>query len=304
MNVIVNADDFGFDLDRDLGILYGVLKGYISSVSVVVTNKIGIFRKIIIKIIKRRASVGIHINLTDNPLVKYNMKEFCNNDYKYEKSKFIFWRNAIEEKIKLQKIKEEILEQINIFEKKYHFIPEHIDGHNHCNIFNRNIEKIFEEISIQKNIHLRIPYENLNNFNKSLINNNEFFKDYYKFNNLKVNKKIIIDNINYFFKYDMYINNYMCKINCKEDNIKYIGTMYGYFREPLILFKQLLYFNEKDTVQIMVHPGFYFNWIVHKTQFSNKDRYIELKSLKNLKKLLKKQNISYINYKMIGGKNE
>ena len=64
MKLIINADDFGIDIDRDIGIAYGVIKGYITSVSVITTNKIGIIRKILINIIRKRASVGIHINLT------------------------------------------------------------------------------------------------------------------------------------------------------------------------------------------------------------------------------------------------
>ena len=55
MKIIVNADDFGMDIDRDFGIFYGVLKGYISSVSVVTTNKIGVIRKILVYIMKKRA---------------------------------------------------------------------------------------------------------------------------------------------------------------------------------------------------------------------------------------------------------
>ena len=144
MKIIVNADDFGMDIDRDFGIFYGVLKGYISSVSVVTTNKIGVIRKILVYIMKKRASIGIHINLTDNPLIKYKMEELCKNFYDYDRKKFIFWKNAINNTIYMEKIKDEIDVQINKFVKKYKMIPNHIDGHNHCNIFSKEIETIFE----------------------------------------------------------------------------------------------------------------------------------------------------------------
>ena len=89
MKLIINADDFGIDLDRDFGIFYGVISGYISSVSIVVTNKIGLIRKILVSIMKRKASVGIHINLTDNPLIKYTMEEICEMNYDYKRRKYV-----------------------------------------------------------------------------------------------------------------------------------------------------------------------------------------------------------------------
>ena len=231
MKIIVNADDFGMDIDRDFGIFYGVLKGYISSVSVVTTNKIGVIRKILVYIMKKRASIGIHINLTDNPLIKYKMEELCKNFYDYDRKKFIFWKNAINNTIYMEKIKDEIEVQINKFVKKYKMIPNHIDGHNHCNIFSKEIEMIFEEVSNKYNIHLRIPYEELDNFDMELLQKNNYFKDFRKVKNIKIDIKNIEKNMNYFFKYDMYLNNYMCIKNCPKD-MDFIGTMYGYFREP------------------------------------------------------------------------
>ena len=274
MKLIINADDFGSDLDRDFGIFYGVISGYISSVSIVVTNKIGLIRKILVSIMKRKASVGIHINLTDNPLIKYTMEEICEMNYDYKRRKYVFWRNSIENKLN---------------------IPNHIDGHNHCNIFNKEVEKIFEEFSKTYNIHLRIPYEDLEKFDKNLLNDNEFFNEYYMLKD-NIDKDIIKSNLDYFFKYDMYLNNYMSIANCKKD-INYVGTMYGYFRNSKVLINQLLKFDEKDCVQIMTHPGFYWRFIKHKTKFSNTDRTKELKSLKLLKKQSIKLKFTYKNYK-------
>ncbi len=299
MKLIINADDFGIDIDRDIGIAYGVIKGYITSVSVITTNKIGIIRKILINIIRKRASVGIHINLTDNPLIAFNLENLISKEYNYKKSKFSFWRNSINNTINIKNIKKEIYKQLTKFVKEYKFFPNHIDGHNHCNIFNKEIEKIFEEISDKYRIHLRIPYEKLEDFDDKSIRNNEFFNDYYKFKNKNITDKDIIENLEYFFKYDMYINNYFSDKNCKKDMINYIGTMYGYFREPNILYNQLLKFSDNDIIQIMVHPGFFWKIIKHKTPFSNKDRLLELNSLKHLKNKVKQDKIEYVNYKVI-----
>ncbi len=300
MKIIINADDFGVDIDRDFGILYGIIKGYITSVSVIVTNKIGLLRKIMIAIMRRKVSVGIHINLTDNPLAKYKMEELCYNDYEYKRPKYTFWRNCIEGTINIPKIEQEILEQVNKFIKNYKFIPHHIDGHNHCNIFNKEVEKIFEELATRNIIHLRIPYEELENFDSNLLENNEYFCEYEVFKNMNINMNVINQNIEEFFKYDMFLNNYFCNINCNYDKkSKFIGTMYGYFRQPQVLKDQLATFNDNDTVEIMTHPGFYWNFIHHNVNYSNIERAKELKSLKKLKKFLKGKNTIYINYKKI-----
>lgn len=85
IKLIINADDFGIDVDRDLGIAFGVLAGNITSVSVVVTNGVSWFRKKLVHLIYTKASVGIHVNLTDNPLSKYLMEDLCLEQFPYKK---------------------------------------------------------------------------------------------------------------------------------------------------------------------------------------------------------------------------
>ena len=296
MKIIINADEFGIDKDRDIGIYRAVKKGYITSVSVVVTNEIGKFHKKLINRIRKKASVGIHINLTDNPLLKYSMEDLCEKIYNYPKPKHNFWLNSINNTIHIDKIKEEIFSQLQKFYESFSFMPEHIDGHNHCNIFNSQIEKIFEEIAERNKIHLRIPYEDLNTFDKNDIENNNYFEDFEI--NKETNLDLIKNNFDYYLKYDMLLNNYMCEHNCKGDDVVFVGTMYGYFREPQILLKQLLH-HQKDVVQVMTHPGFYFKRIKHNSPFSNKDRVKEYQSLKSVKKSLSALNCQYVTYKTI-----
>lgn len=91
----------------------------------------------------------------------------------------------------------------------------------------------------------------------------------------------------------------MCVKNCKKDSIKYIGTMYGYFRRSDILCNQLKKFKENDVIQIMTHPGFYWKFVKHKTIFSNNDRVKEFKVLQDLKVKLKENNVECSKYKNI-----
>lgn len=294
MKIIINADDFGIDRDRDIGIHKAVKKGYITSVSVVVTNQLDKFHKKLINKIRKKASVGIHVNLTDNPLIKYSMEELCEKTYNYPRPKHGFWLNAINKTIYIDKIREEIYAQMEKFYNTFSFIPEHIDGHNHCNIFNSDIEKIFEQIAIENNIHLRIPYEDLNITNKKYLENNEYFLNFKNEENISLDS--IRNNINHYLKYDMLLNNKMCKLNCKQDNVIFVGTMYGYFREPDVLLDQLSRY-ESGVIQVMTHPGFYFKRLNHNTPFSNMDRVQEYKSLRKLKKALKNRGCNYITYR-------
>lgn len=304
MKIVMNADDFGVDIDRDIGILWGVLTKRITSVSVIVTNKIGTLRKIMIKVMKKKADIGIHINLTDNPLIHYSIEELCNNTIcKYEKSKFQFWENSIKNELNLNKIKEEIYIQIDMFKKKYKFNPQHIDGHNHCNIFNAEVEKIFEKISKNREIFLRIPYEQYNNEELKEILKQKDYNELIKIQReIKLENDYVIKNFNKLCDYDMLLNNINCIRNCKErlSKVTFIGTLYGYSKDYNYFIKKIEKVGKNAIVTTMFHPGFYFKFIKHKTKFSNKDRIEELKNLKKIKKYCKINKIELIKYGEIG----
>lgn len=296
MNVIINADDFGIDVDRDLGICYGVLKGYITSVSVIVTNDITPLRKFLVSIMKKKASVGIHINLTDDPLCKYQCSDLYTNYYHYSKNKYIFWRNAVENNIRINLVEMEMMAQLQKFIEGYGFAPEHIDGHNHCNIFHRDIQKIFENVAETQKIHLRIPYELLTQYSVEQLSAFTDFSDFIVSSNYSIGK--LLDNWEYYIKYDMILNNVMCKWNCGLD-IPFLGTIYGYIRNSDFLIKQIRDYTNAPCIQIMTHPGFYIPFARHSVWFSNRQRFDELRCLKKLKKELKKMKIGYTNYRSV-----
>lgn len=299
MKIIINADDFGIDYDRDIGIFFGVLFGYITSVSVVVTNKINFFRKMLIFLIKKKASVGLHINLTDSPLINFDIKELYFQDYIYKKNKYIFWRNALNDEINLEKIQNEIECQFKKFIEKYGFVPSHLDGHNHCNIFNKNIHNLFCFFAKKYNLHIRIPYEKITPYDKKILMSNEYFKEidlqfeHYSFNSL-------INCYEKFIEYDMLLYNNICNEFKIKDDIIFIGTIYGYFRKTEVLYNQILGYKSEKVIQIMCHPGFYFSFLKHNTPFSNGDRICEYKVLRKLKKKMLGEGLfEYSNYKKI-----
>ena len=201
--------------------------------------------------------------------------------------------------INYKKINEEIYAQLDKFKTEYKFEPEHIDGHNHCNIFNRDVEAIFEKIAENKRIILRIPYEIYNNYELKQIFEIEDYKEAIRLQNMsKTNENYIIDNFEKFCKYDILINNINCIKNCskKINNIKFIGTIYGYSRKPENFINKINKIQDDETITTMFHPGFYLHFITHKTAFSNKDRVQELKSLKLIKKYSKNNKIKFVKY--------
>lgn len=298
MKLIINADDFGVDYDRDIGIFYCVLRGYVSSVSVIVTNNIGVIRKLLIFIMKKKVSIGLHINLTDDPLLCCKSDELYSNKYTYKKGKYAFWRNSLEKTIDLNVIDKEITTQFEKFVKCFGFIPNHIDGHNHCNIFHMNVNKIFQHISKKYKIHLRIPYEIINESDVRILKKDDYFQ------NFDINKqhstiKSILNKYDYYLKYDMLLYNSLCKKFNFKDKIFFLGTIYGYVRDSQFLFNQIYFNNNILLAQLMCHPGFFFPFFSHKSKFSNFDRLKELKSLKQLKKMIKDNNINIVSYKEI-----
>ena len=279
MRLIINADDFGLDIDRDLGILWGVIRGYITSVSVIITPQCSTIRKILIWIIRKKASVGIHINLTDKPLVRYDPSELFSIPYKMDRAKFCFWRNALTNTLNIEKCREEISIQLDQFEKNYRFKPTHIDAHNHCNIFNPLLNETFQNEARQRNIPLRIPYECAAWIPSA-------WKEYWGCDDLEAFYTRSVDFINmkdqqysFLFSHDTELYNYLCVHNGFECGIPFIGSTYGYFRTKEYLIAQLELIPAEQSVQLMVHPGFYFPWIKHRTPFSNKDRLDELNAL-------------------------
>jgi len=297
MKLIINADDYGIDIDRDIGIFICSIFKIITSTSVIVTNNLSFIKKQMIKIMHKRISIGIHINLTDNPLATCNMENLCKKNYDNMRAKHIFWTNCLKNSININLIEKEIKKQLEIFYHSFGFAPEHIDFHNHCNIFNKKLQSISENIAEKRGIFLRIPYEE---YKYSDIKNIFSNDDASLLSKQPKNFNEIIKNHAFYYKYDMITYNYLCKTNCnKLNNIKYFGSVYGYYRNANKFCEQTQNFSQKDIVQFMTHPGFYIKCIKHKSKFSNSDRIVELLQLFKIKKYCRKKNITLISYKDI-----
>lgn len=285
--MIINADDFGLDLDRDAGILLGAILGAINGISVIVTNKKCLYRfkclGFIIEKIKKRVSIGLHLNLTDEILIKNNVFSLCKKYDPNKDGKINFWFCAMTGNLNRTAIIEEIDAQIGQFRSIFGKYPDHIDGHNHCHIADKKISEYVMSISNRLGIkHVRVPYEHVTkyaieeiaeNYNKDeriVQTYSRIFKKgvfISKLPNLALN--IRESPLNDIFLY----NGAVMKNQLNNNPIHFKGTTYGHIRKIRFLLYDI--YRSKDKTEFMCHPGLFLP-IKHKVPFSDSARMVEL----------------------------
>ncbi|PRZ12686.1 YdjC-like protein [Laceyella sediminis] len=294
--LVVNADDVGIDWDRDIGIGIGVWFRAISSISVVVTNPASHSRiqrlARWIRKFRPRVSIGLHLNLTDEPFCTCTLESILEREIGFDHPKVAFWKSAIQQNINLSNISREISAQLQQFQRLFSFQPTHLDGHNHCHIAH---PLIFQEICTQYNSHIRIPNESLLKENlQTLLSNLELEKDYFSCEG-KQNPLLWAHTMRESPISDLLLYRYSSSLLSPISAKKFIGSIYGHIRTYSFLKKNLQQsFESTDILELMVHPGFYFP-VPHSTWFSNKERLQELWNLVRLQRYLKKQHIKIVN---------
>jgi len=158
--LIVNADDFNTDRERNRGILYSAKEGIVTSVSVIANLP---FNSTDMSILQRTFGlrIGIHLNLTSGSPLRSLAKSLTDlNNQFYKKNKT--WKNLLLGHYNLNEIKDEFAAQINRL-KNLNIIPDHIDGNNHIHIF-PGIPKIVAQLSNDFGISkIRLPVESFKN---------------------------------------------------------------------------------------------------------------------------------------------
>ena len=145
--LIINADDYGMDACRDLGILLGIALGCVSSVSAVVTGEDRSVRKwsfYILKKMMRNKSIGRHVDLTSEELLSHKQEDLFDNFKPLYYDKRDFWRGATLNKLNMRSLERDVLDQINKLKNIFGFAPTHIDGHNHVQVASREIYLLFK----------------------------------------------------------------------------------------------------------------------------------------------------------------
>ena len=295
------ADDYGIDIDRDCGIILALIFRTIDKVGIITTNDNSQKRIKILKTISKKFNknikLGIHINLPDKKLITTDLINICRNYSKNQNSKILYWQNALNKTLNLKEIEKEIRAQIDRFINLTKSKPYYIDGHNHCQIANIEVYKIFLKLSKEYGIKkIRFPQEKLDYFKISSVLEHYNINDIYhkiKFCEYLEKKDSYIKNKRYLNELclnmkknplcDILLYDICCyriiKSNLEINSDKFLGTTYGHIRKYSYLKKIFKNLKRHDfDFEIMVHIGFFFP-IKHFTKFSNFDRVQEFINL-------------------------
>ena len=155
-NLIVNADDYNSDEERNRGILEAGEKGIATSVSVIANLpfKAESFEKL--KTIFG-PKVGIHLNLTKGTPITQWTTTLTDESGQFFKKRNA-WRRALFNQYNLTEVEEELAAQINRL-RELGIIPDHLDGNNHLHVFPGIVEviaRLARDFSIKK---VRLPLE-------------------------------------------------------------------------------------------------------------------------------------------------
>jgi len=158
--LIVNADDYNTDRERNRGILQAAQDGIVTSVTVIANL---VWDDAVLSDLKTvfDSRVGIHLNLTKGiPITKYTESLVNKNGRFFEKREA--WWKAFFRNYNLKEIENEFAAQINRLQEAG-ITPDHIDGNNHIHIFPdiaMVVARLANDFGISK---IRVPYESFRN---------------------------------------------------------------------------------------------------------------------------------------------
>ena len=241
-NLIINADDFNISSSRNRGIIDLVNKGIVSSVSVIVNTSRLISIEDLSIFLLNNVSIGLHINITEGETTQSNI--ISNTLFKERKfhGKFEFYNKIENNHIIIDEIKEEIISQIQLFNKQYGIFPTHIDGHQHIHIITEiayEISKLLSDFCIYKT---RIPIEYA--YPESELKLTDFHKKIIKFS---------MESKQIYSKYGIVSTNYFI-------GMSFMGDKFN--SDEIIDILEANNSKEDMFFELMCHPG---------TQVNNKD---------------------------------
>ena len=130
--LIVNADDFNTDEQRNLGILKAVREGIVTTSSMIVNPVVqeGSLKELRETLGRR---IGIHLNLTKGVPFTSDANTLVDGSGQFH-GKNIVWQRALMGRLDLKEVETEFATQISHL-KDMGVQPDHIDGNNHIHIF-------------------------------------------------------------------------------------------------------------------------------------------------------------------------
>jgi chitin disaccharide deacetylase len=159
-DLIVNADDYNSDEERNRGILEAAEKGIVTSVSVIANLPFSAESAEKLKTIFG-PRIGVHFNLTKGvPITKRATTLVDEGNQFFKKKKA--WRRALLYQYDLKEVAEEFAAQISRLQE-LGISPDHLDGNNHLHIFPYIAEvvaRLARDFGIKK---IRLPLEKFQN---------------------------------------------------------------------------------------------------------------------------------------------
>lgn len=130
--LIVNADDYNTNRERNLGILQAAKSGIVTSVSVIANTK---WDEHALSDLKETMGthVGVHLNLTRGFPLTHGVKTLVDQSGRFL-SKKMAWYRACVRGFDRDEVEEEFAAQINHL-KGLGIAPDHLDGNNHIHVF-------------------------------------------------------------------------------------------------------------------------------------------------------------------------
>jgi len=153
--LIVNADDYNTDSERNRGILQAARDGMVTSVSVIASMPWDDSVTELKNIFGRR--IGIHLNLTQGKPLAAGLKTLV-NEYGFFYPRHTAWRKALLGTFDMKEVEEEFAAQIEHLTAAV-ITPDHIDGNNHIHIF-PGIARVAGSLAQRYGIsRIRLPQE-------------------------------------------------------------------------------------------------------------------------------------------------
>ncbi len=158
--LIVNADDFNTNAERNRGILEAARKGIVTSTTVM-ANMPGL-KEALPELVRTFGNrIGIHLNLTMGSPITSDVRTLVTASGLFP-GKRTAWNRALCGRMNMKEVEGEFAAQISLL-KDLGIHPDHIDGNNHIHVFPgiaATVARLANDFGIRK---VRLPFERFSN---------------------------------------------------------------------------------------------------------------------------------------------
>ncbi|OHB75840.1 MAG: hypothetical protein A2Z34_05405 [Planctomycetes bacterium RBG_16_59_8] len=150
--MIINADDFGMDSERNRGILSAAEEGLVTSVALLANGE-GLKEHLPRLLDIPSISVGLHLNVTEGePLVMPSRSPFF-------RGKEPFWDGLDGESVSGDDVRKEFRAQMNRFMALTGRLPSHVDGHQHIHVAAPLVSAVIDLCREYRIERIRVPFD-------------------------------------------------------------------------------------------------------------------------------------------------